>query len=84
MSEQAAANWRTLQSLVWAIDRLHFTYHSGCRDAASPWYVPGVDPGSHPELRGVDTEAAEQIFHIASRWQIILSSTSPAHQELFM
>ena len=51
---------------------------------SSGWYVPGVDPAGHPSLVGVDTEAAEQIFHIAKRWQTVLSSTNPVHQELFL
>ena len=31
-----------------------------------------MDPHMHKELIGVDTEAAEQIFHIANRWQIVV------------
>ena len=28
------------------------------------WFVDGVDVDEHPALKGVDTEAAEQIFHV--------------------
>lgn len=37
---------------------------------------------AHDDLRGIDTEAAEQVFHIASRWQASLSAAHPVHQEL--
>jgi hypothetical protein len=70
--------------LKWVIDRLHYTYHRGCRDSTSGWYVSGVDPAEHPRLAGVDTEACEQLFHIANRWQVVLSNTAPVHQELFL
>ena len=79
-----AAAWGVLAAVQWVIDRLHWTYHTGCRDASSGWYVPGVGPHAHPELLGVDTEAAEQVFHIANRWQAVLSNASPIHQELFL
>lgn len=79
-----ASAWGVLAALQWVIDRLHWTYHRGCRDQSSGWYVPGVDPASHPVLIGVDTEAAEQVFHIANRWQTVLSNTNPIHQELFL
>ena len=39
-------------------------------------------PEAHDALRGVDTEAAEQIFHIAARWQASLATAHPVHQEL--
>ena len=83
-SPLVAAAWGVLTGLLWVIDRLHWTYHTGCRDQSSGWYVPGVDPASHPALIGVDTEAAEQIFHIANRWQTVLSNTNPIHQEAFL
>ena len=35
-------------------------------------------------LRGVDTEAAEQVFHIVSKWQDSLSSAHPVHNELLL
>ena len=37
---------------------------------------------AHPDLNGVDTEAAEQVFHIASRWQTNLSNSHSVHFEL--
>ena len=70
--------------LKWVIDRLHFTYHRGCRNPQSGYYVDGVAPADHPELKGIDTEAAEQTFHIANRWQTILSNSAPVHQEIFL
>ena len=79
-----AAAWGVVAGLQWVIDRLHWTYHTGCRDASTGWYVPGVDPHAHSALLGVDTEAAEQVFHIANRWQTVLSNTSPIHQEMFL
>ena len=66
------------------IDRLHWGYHKGCRDPHSSYYVPDVDPTKYSALVGVDTEAAEQVFHIANRWQLILSNAHPIHQELMM
>jgi len=83
-SPALAAAWGVLASLQWVIVRLHWTYHTGCRDASTGWYVPGVDPHAYPSLLGVDTEAAEQVFHIANRWQTVLSNASPIHQELFL
>ena len=47
-------------------------------------YVSGVNPHDYPDLLGVDSEAAEQVFHVANRWQTILSNSAPIHQELFM
>ena len=35
-----------------------------------------------PELVGIDTEAAEQIFHLANRWQSNLSNSHPVHFHL--
>lgn len=37
---------------------------------------------AYPEIHGIDTEAAEQIFHIANRWCSILSNSHPVHGEL--
>ena len=76
--------WQRLAALNWVVDRLHLRYHSACRQPSSPWFVPAVDPAAHPDLHGIDTEAAEQVFHIASRWQIVLSYAAPTHQELFL
>jgi hypothetical protein len=84
LSPVVLAAWQVMASLKWVIDRLHWTYHRGCRDSKSGWYVPGVDPAGHPSLLGIDTEGAEQVFHIATRWQAVLSNTSPVHQELFL
>ncbi len=67
--------WAKLQNLHWVIDRLHFHYHKACQDPSSSWHVPGVDPYAFRELRGVDTEAAEQVFSLASRWQARSSDT---------
>jgi hypothetical protein len=78
------AAWKRLALLKYVIDRLHWTYHRACRDPSSGWYVRGVDPALHPSLLGVDTEGAEQIFHIANRWQDVLSNSAPLHQELFL
>ena len=33
---------------------------------------------------GVDTPGCEQVFHIANRWQSVLSNTPLVHQELFL
>ena len=76
--------WQRLLQLRWVVDRLHWCYHRACRNPEHSHYDPDVSPHAHPLLQGIDTEAAEQIFHIANRWQIILSSTAPVHQELFM
>ena len=35
-----------------------------------------VDPAEHPTMHGVDTEAAEQVFHIADRQQVILAPST--------
>ena len=69
-----------LTRLHWVIDRLHFQSHSGCKDRSSPYYVEEVNPQLYPDLKGVDTEAAEQICHVASRWQVVLSNSHSAHQ----
>lgn len=76
--------WKWLLALRWVIDRLHLTYHKACRDRSSSWFVEGVDPIEHPVLKGVDTEAAEQIFHVAERWQVVLSNAHPIHEELLL
>ena len=73
--------WAKLSSLHWVVDRLHVRYHTACRCPGSAWFVSGVDPADHPALLGVDTEAAEQVFHIASRWQMMLSYAAPTHQD---
>ena len=80
----ASASWSRLSQLALLIDRLHWTYHKSCRDPSSPYYVPDVDPSRYPTLVGVDTEAAEQIFHIANRWQFVLSNSHPVHQEMWL
>jgi hypothetical protein len=77
------SSWRRLLSLNWAVDRLHFGKgHVACKDEASTYYEPCVNPFSHSELLGIDTEAAEQIFHIANRWQTNLSHCHPVHFDL--
>ena len=76
--------WKWLIALTWVIDRLHFTYHKSCRDINSSWYVAGVDARDYPVLKGVDTEAAEQIFSLANRWQLVTSSSHPVHSELLL
>jgi hypothetical protein len=68
------AAWKWLLSLQWVIDRLHFCYHRSCKDKDSAWFVAGVDAAEHPILDGVDTEAAEQIFSVANRWQVVFVS----------
>ena len=42
--EQVLVGWRRLAVLKWVVDRLHWSYHRGCRDPESAWFVPGVDP----------------------------------------
>lgn len=81
---QQVAAWRKLSQLHWVIDRLHATYHRACKDETGGWYVPNITADCFPDLDGADTEAAEQVFHIANRWQTVLSNTAAAHQELFM
>ena len=83
-ADPAAPAWAWLLQLRWVIDRLHFTYHKSCRDRTSALYVPGVDADEHPCLKGVDTEAAEQLFSVAKRWQIVLTKTHPVHEELLL
>ena len=78
------SSWQQLLNVNWVVDRLHWTYHRACRDPQHAHYDPGVSPHAHKALMGVDTEAAEQVFHIASRWQVILSTTAPIHQEMFL
>jgi hypothetical protein len=82
--QEDITSWNVLAVLQWIIDRLHWRYHRACKDPLSSYFVPGVSPKEHPELIGVDTEAAEQIFHVANRWQTILSNSAPMHQEIFM
>ena len=84
MGPDVVAAWQRLVALNYVIDRLRWAYHRACRDPSSSYFVQGVDPASHPALRGVDTEGAEQIFHIANRWQDVLSNSAPVHQELFL
>jgi hypothetical protein len=81
---QDVNGWAALLALKWAIDRLHWGYHRACKKPGTGWFVPNISPHEHPELRGADTEAAEQVFHIANRWQTVLSNSAPVHQELFM
>ncbi|CAJ1421344.1 unnamed protein product [Effrenium voratum] len=76
--------WRRMAGLRWVIDKLHFQGHKGCRNPTSTWFLPDVNPYAHTVLRGVDTEAAEQVFHIVSRWQDSLSSAHPVHNELLL
>ena len=76
--------WSRLLRLHWIVDRLHWAYHRAYRDPQHAHYDPDVSPHAHSVLRGVDTEAAEQVFHVASRWQVILSTTAPVHQEIFL
>ena len=69
LRKRGGACWNILKQLKWVIDRLHFKSHTACKDASSSWYVPDVNPNQYHQLQGVDTEAAEQIFSLASRWQ---------------
>ena len=48
-------------------DRLHFHYHKSCREVDSPYYVEGFDANDFPSLKGVDIEAAEQLFSVSRR-----------------
>ena len=71
----AHASWEKLLSLKWIVDKLHFGRgHTACKNESSTYYEPSVNPYSHDEIVGVDTEGAEQIFHVASRWQTNLSN----------
>ena len=54
--------WELLLLIRWIIDKLHWTYHKSCKDPASSYYVSGVSPHEYPQLVGIDTEAAEQIW----------------------
>ena len=72
-ASQDNAKWRWLRSLLWLIDRLHFSYHIACQDESSSYSVPGVNPYGYPALEGIDSEAAEQVFHVANRWQTVVS-----------
>ena len=80
----SAEGWSIFRAVHWVIDRLHCHYHRCWRDPEGSWYVPNVRPDDHPVLIGVDTEAAEQVFHIANRWQLVLSNAAPVHHELFL
>ena len=60
--------WDTLLGVKWVVDRIR---------------PSGELRGNH-DLMGVDTEASEQVFHIANRWRVVLSNEAPAHQELKM
>ncbi|CAK0887840.1 unnamed protein product, partial [Prorocentrum cordatum] len=83
-SDPDAPGWTWLLGLQWVVDRLHFTYRKGCRDKTSPYFAPGVDADDYPSLKGVDTEAVEQLFHVANRWQVVLSGAHPVHEELLL
>lgn len=61
--------WHRLRALLWVIDRLHLQYHKARQDPASGWYAAGANPADYPQLAGIDTEAAEQLFSVANRWQ---------------
>jgi hypothetical protein len=77
------AAWGKLMALKWVIDRLHFGKgHTACKDEKSTYFEPSVNPYACDELVGIDTEAAEQIFHVANRWQANLSNSHPVHFEL--
>lgn len=76
--------WTDLLRISWVVDRLHWHYHRACKDPENSYYVAGVNPHDHAALLGIDTEAAEQIFHVADRWQTLLSTTAPVHQDLFL
>ena len=75
--------WIKLLSLRWVVDKLHFFKgHTACKDESSRYYEPKVNPYAHKEIIGVDTEAAEQIFHIANRWQTNLSNSHVVNFDL--
>ena len=79
----AHASWEKLLSLKWIVDKLHFGRgHTACKNESSTYYEPSVNPYSHDEIVGVDTEGAEQIFHVASRWQTNLSNSHAVHFDL--
>ena len=56
-----------------------FTYNSATWLHVS---LPQAGAQAYPELAGVDTEAAEQVFSIANRWQANLSNCHPVHFHL--
>ena len=73
--------WRLLQNLIWVCDRLHYQFHK-CRDSSEPSYLPEVNPHIYEELRGIDSEAAEQIFSIVERWSTRCRWSAPQHFHL--
>ena len=43
-SKPEASRWQALDALTWAVDKMHFKTHKGCRNPQSPWYEPSVNP----------------------------------------
>ena len=78
--EPSHAAWSKLLSLRWVVDRLHYRGHRGCKDPASSWYEPDVNPDTREALRGVDSEACEQLFSVAGR---CVSALGHAHAVTF-
>ena len=74
----------TLAGLVWIIDRLHFRYHRGCRLQGTQWYVEGVDPYDYDGLKGLNTQANEQVFSMTDRWLKTLNATGVWKHKLLL
>ena len=81
---EAKAAWAVLEQLSWVIDKLHFCYHKACRTRLSRYFLPRANPYHCTKLHGIDTEAAEQVFSLASRWTTVLNDMGPEHFALFL
>ena len=77
------ACWLAVAALMWVIDRLHYRYHRGCR-VEGKWKVDGVSPAEYDCLRGVNTQANEQVFSMIDRWSKTLNATAPTHHHLLL
>jgi len=78
----STAAWAAMQELKFVCDRVHYHGHKACKNPDSTYYEPSVDPYKYPDLVGVDTEAAEQVFNICDRWQHSLTFAAPVHQHM--
>ena len=67
----------------WSTDSISATLLPAAMLLVDGWFPAWTQMIMHPCV-GVNTEAAEQAFHIAGRWPLVLSYAAPTHQEILL
>eukprot|EP00435_Cladocopium_sp_Y103_P036568 s1012_g9.t1 len=74
----------TLAGLTYVLDSFHAANHTACLDSTSSYYLPEVSRNRHAELRGVNSQTAEQFFAWVDPFVRSVVNMTPAVFEVFL